>query len=93
MDAWTYALVFQSISELVDALPAVRDQPYCFGQAAKQGGSGVVTHLASGREELQWPSLRIRHVVQLGVQAALRPADQTPALIVGPPARRLARPP
>ncbi len=75
-------LRFKGRSEPVGVVPAVLDQPFCFGQAAQWGGgSGVVTHLASGHEGLQGPSLRIRHGVQLGGQPALGPADQTLALI------------
>ena len=51
----------------------------------------MVADLACGHEDLQGPTPGIRDGMQLGVQPALRSANQTPALVVGPPffARRL----
>jgi len=91
-DAGAYPLVFQRISEPVCVVTPVCDHPLGTGQTAQKGGGpGVIADLASGHEELQRPSLGVGDGVQLRVQAAVRPPDQTPALIVGSPffARRL----
>ncbi len=77
---------------LTGSITPICDHPFGGGQTAQHGGgAGVVADLPSGHEELQWPSFGIRDGMQLGVQPALRSANQTPALVVGPPflARRL----
>ena len=71
---------------LAGSITPVRDHPLGSRQTAQQGrGSGVVADLPCGYEELKGPSLGVCDCVQLGVQATLRSANQTPALIAWPP--------
>lgn len=85
-DTGTYPLVFQLISEPVDAETPVGDQPFGSGQTSQQSGSYVVVADPPCRhEQLQGPSRGVDDGMQLGIQASLHAPNQTPALVVGSP--------
>jgi hypothetical protein len=78
--------------EPVGVLSPICNHPLDGGQTTQLGdGSGAVTDLACGNEELQRTTLGVRDSMQLGVQPNLGPPDQAPAMIIGPSisARRL----
>ncbi len=67
---------------LTGSITPVRDHPLGSRQTAQQGrSSGVVADLPCGHEELQGTSFCVGDGMLLGVQSALRSANQTPALI------------
>jgi hypothetical protein len=74
--------VFQGISEPVSVITPVGQQPVRLWKAAQQGRrSGVVADLTCAHEEADRTPIGIGDGVQLGVHAALGPADQTASLV------------
>lgn len=79
-------LSLQRFSEPVGVIASISQQPLRLRQAAQQGRSaGIVADLACGHEEAERAPIGIGGGMQLGVHAALRSADQTAALVFGPP--------
>lgn len=75
-------LVFQRFSEPVGVIAPVGEHPFGSGQTAQQGCcASVISDLAFGHEDLRRTPLGVRNGMQLGVHAALRPADQTTPLV------------
>jgi hypothetical protein len=85
-DAGLYPLVFQRISEPVGIMAPVGQQPLRLWQTTQQGRRiRIVADLACGHEEADRAAIGIGDGMQLGVHAALCPADQTAVLVAWPP--------
>ena len=75
-DANLYLLVFQSFSEPIGVITSIGEQPTRFRKGVqKRRRAGVIADLPGQHEEPDWPPLRIRDSVQLGVYATFGAPD------------------
>lgn len=85
-DAWLYPIVFQHISEPVDIVAPVGQQPLSLWQITQQGRrTHMVADLACGHEEPERAALGVGDGMQFGSHAAFGSTDQTAELVFGPP--------
>lgn len=81
-DAELYPSVFQCISEPVGIIAPVGQQPLCLWQTTQQGSCpGVIADLTCRHEDADRASIAVGDGLQLGVHAALGPADQAAPLV------------